>query len=98
MSDRKEELLAAARDRLTAEKQARANGAAPSNGAPEIRYRGQVLRSSATGVPGGGSARAATGPSDDVRAALEQVKALYNDGLISRAEAERKRSEILGRL
>ena len=101
MPSRKEELLAAAREQLTSAKQAGANGSnAPA--APEIRYRGQVLRSGSAGTPGSGigakPARSNGAGGDEVRAALQKVKELYHDGLISRAEAEKKRSEILGRL
>ncbi len=101
MASRKEELLAAAREQLTNEKHARATGTSNGSAAPEIRYRGQVLRGGSAGTPGSGigaqSARGGGG-GDDVRAALQKVKDLYHDGLISRAEAEQKRSEILGRL
>ena len=98
---RKEELLAAAREQLTTEKNARAAGTTTAQGAPEIRYRGQVLRGGSAGTPGSGiGAKPAGGAagSDDVRGALQKVKELFHDGLISRAEAEKKRSEILGRL
>lgn len=91
---RKEELLAAARDRLTEE-------ASQGNKAPEIRYRGQVVRQGGGGTPGapsGNNRRSGGGQDSDVRAALQKIKDLYRDGLISRAEAEKKRSEILDRL
>ncbi|MEM7096520.1 MAG: SHOCT domain-containing protein [Actinomycetota bacterium] len=104
MSNRKEELLAAARERLAAEHAARDGGGSVS-GSPEIRYRGQVLRGGANGTPGSGighgspaSAHGSNGAGGDIRSALQQIKDLQADGLISRAEAERKRSEILGRL
>lgn len=100
MSARKEALLAAAREQLTTEKEARSNGGVDPDAGPEIRYRGQVLKTGAAGTPGSGIRRTpsrSTG-GDDVRAALQKVKDLYHDGLISRAEAEKKRSEILGRL
>lgn len=96
---RKEELLAAARDRLV-----EASEDAQDKG-PEIRYRGQVVRQSGGGAPGSGIRNSNTrrpssggGQDDDVRAALQKVKDLYRDGLISRSEAEKKRSEILDRL
>lgn len=100
-NSRKEELLAAARDRLTEA----ANGS--DDRGPEIRYRGQVVRQGgSSGTPGsgigGGSqprSRGGSGGGDnDVRDALQKIKDLYRDGLISRAEAEKKRSEILDRL
>jgi len=100
---RKEALLAAARERLTEEQSARQAGtAAPASTGPEIRYRGQVVRQSTAGTPGSGITSRPTGRAgagnDDVRAALQKIKDLYRDGLISRAEAEKKRSEILDRL
>ena len=103
MASRKEELLAAAREQLTNEKHARAAGTSNGSAAPEIRYRGQVLRGGSAGTPGSGigtkpARGVAGGGGDDVRAALQKVKDLYHDGLISRAEAEQKRTEILGRL
>lgn len=101
-NSRKEELLAAARDRLTEEKAARESGRASSeDSGPQIRYRGQVMRQSSSGTPGsgiGGKSAGRSSGNDDVRIALEKIKALYRDGLISRAEAEKKRSEILDRL
>jgi len=94
---RKEELLAAARDRLTEEQESRQN-----DSGREIRYRGQVMRQASSGTPGSGigARRPAprSGGDNDVRAALEKIRGLYKDGLISRAEAEKKRSEILERL
>lgn len=97
---RKEELLAAARDRLVEA----ANG--EEDRGPEIRYRGQVVRQGGgSGTPGSGignsrsGRRSSSGGKDnDVRDALQKIKDLYSDGLISRAEAEKKRSEILDRL
>ena len=95
-NSRKEELLAAARDRLVEEADRE------SGSGPEIRYRGQVVRrSGGGGTPGSGISNgrsASNGQSNDVGAALQKVKDLYRDGLISRAEAEKKRSEILDRL
>lgn len=97
---RKEELLSAARDRLTQEKAARDSGGASVDSGPEIRYRGQVVRQGTGATPGSGAiARSGGGGgNDDVRAALQKIKDLYRDGLISRTEAEKKRSEILDRL
>lgn len=102
---RRDQLLNAARDRLSAEEEA---SAAPERGRAsqvrEVRYRGQVVRQGTTGVPGGGStarrARSGSGGGgkDDVQVALEKVKRLYKEGLISRAEAEKKRADILDRL
>ena len=61
-----------------------------------------IRDSGSAGTPGSGigakPARGVAGGGDDVRAALQKVKDLYHDGLISRAEAEQKRTEILGRL
>lgn len=105
-SGRKQELLEAARNRLVQDHDSDDD----VESGPEIRYRGQVLRTGrGLSAPGAGSvarqssrgrtrAAGASGGSDDVREALEKIKALYKDGLISRAEAERKRSEILDRL
>lgn len=100
MPSRKEELLAAAREQLTNEKAARASGTTSGPATPEIRYRGQVVRGGSAGTPGSGigAKPAARGGDGDVRAALQKVKELFHDGLISRAEAEQKRSEILSRL
>lgn len=99
--NRRDDLLRAARERLTAAEPSAKDQAAPADEV-EIRYRGQVVRQrQSLGTPGGGvgrSTRAGGGGGDDVRAALEKVKGLYRDGLISRAEAERKRTEILDRL
>lgn len=99
MTGRKDELLAAARERLANEQ----NGGGRSSSAPEIRYRGQVLRQGSAGTPGSGIGASRPAPtsasgSDDVRASLQKLKELYHDGLITRAEAEKKRAEILGRL
>lgn len=91
---RKEELLAAARDRLTEAADADDRGR-------EIRYRGQVVRQhGSSGAPGSGIGNSRSGgdQSNDVRASLQKIKELYRDGLISRSEAEKKRSEILDRL
>jgi|GEM_PF-1878090 len=106
---RKEELLAAARDRLTEEEtqgesQAKSTGGSAPGSPPaqaEIRYRGRVVRPSSGGTPGsgsGGTRRPTASGSDDIREALQKIKQLYRDGLISRAEAEKKRTEILDRL
>lgn len=99
-NSRKEELLAAARDRLV-------EAADDDSQGREIRYRGQVVRQGGgSGAPGsglgnsngGGRRKRSGGENNDVRAALQKIKDLYSDGLISRAEAEKKRSEILDRL
>jgi len=101
-NSRKEELLAAARDRLTEEKEARDAGrASAQDSGPEIRYRGKVVRQSGTGgAPGSpsGGRRGSSAGNDEVRAALQKIKDLYREGLISRADAEKKRAEILDRL
>ena len=99
---RKEELLAAARDRLEQgeEETPAPRAQAPEPPAREIIYRGQVVRQGSAGTPGSGIHRTkpAGGGDDDVRAALQKIKQLYSEGLISRAEAEDKRSKILDRL
>lgn len=104
---RRDELLNAARTRLAQVEEAADDGGGSSEPVGrEIRYRGQVMRQSSTGTPGSGIGKRSSGRSggkgsgggEDVRAALQNIKDLYQDGLISRAEAERKRSEILDRL
>ena len=102
---RKEELLAAARDRLTEDKEVRrAERTPPEDSGPEIRYRGKVVRQGTGRTPGAGGAGTArrpqrrSGGNDEVREALQKIKDLYRDGLITRAEAEQKRSDILDRL
>jgi len=80
--NRKAELLAAARERLTSEQEARDAGRPSSNGSAKIRYRGQVMRGgSGGGAPGGGSNSVRYGSrngagSDDVRVALEKIKGI----------------------
>ena len=98
--DRKEALLAAARERLVEAERSQTSGkAGPSSSGPEIRYRGQVVRQSTSGTPGSGISSSRSGAGDsDVRESLQKIKRLYREGLISRAEAEKKRSEILDRL
>ena len=97
-NDRKEDLLGAARKRLEEGGDAAVEQAAGR----EIRYRGQVVRQGTTAAPGSGLGRKrrATGGAgnDDVREKLRKIKQLFDEGLISRAEAEEKRSEILDRL
>jgi len=106
MSDRKsrkEELLAAARERLKAEQAARKDGRndTDSDDAPDrqIMYRGQVLRNSGGATPGSGLGskrpQASQSTADEARATLQKIKELYQDGLISRAEAEAQRAKIL---
>lgn len=96
----KADLLSAARERLSGhEPEAETDTAEEAAPTREIRYRGQVVKAGTGAAPGSGLRKKNSGgPSSDVRAALLQIKQLYTDGLISRAEAERKRSEILDRL
>ncbi len=46
----------------------------------------------------GGSKAKSSGGNGDVRAILERLNGLYKDGLITKAEYDRKRSQILDRL
>ena len=99
--NRREELLAAARRRLSEEGEPIADDWPTESAGPELRYRGQVVRQGNAGTPGSGIGRqrkATSQPNGDVRASLQKIKQLYQEGLISRADAERKRAEILDRL
>lgn len=106
--DRKAALMRAARERLTHEDpaapKAPARDVSDTGGVGagrEVMYRGKKVRMGNAGTPGGGVGRAPArggGGSNDVRAALEKLNNLYREGLISKAEAEAKRAEILDRL
>lgn len=88
--------------------------AAPKEGDPGVvMYRGKAIRrKTAAGTPGAGSGGgrasqfrgAAVGngsqsrQNTDVRAILERLNGLYKDGLITKAEYDRKRGQILDRL
>ena len=79
-----------------------------SSGQPaQMMYRGQPVNGRGggrtPGAPGGGGARhpgrpAGGGGATGVRAALEDLADMHADGLISKADYERKRSEILDRM
>ena len=88
---RKEELLAAARERL---KDASDGDADEDGTRRQIMYRGQVVRNSGGATSGAGQSAAER----EAQAALAKIKALYHQGLITRAEAEAKRTEILDNL
>jgi len=69
----------------------------------QILYRGQPVagRGGSGGrTPGapGSSNRQSSGNGTDVKEALRNLTQLYNDGLITTAEYDAKRSEILDRL
>ena len=88
----------------------RAKPEKPSGGAsrPGMMYRGKPVagRGSggrAPGAPGGGGGGSAPAPSSsgdsaDVKEALRKLTTLFNDGLITQAEYDAKRSEILDRI
>ncbi len=72
----------------------------------QIMYRGQPVAGrgarggrapGAPGAPGGGQ-RQSSGGGADVKEALRNLTQLYNDGLITTAEYDAKRGEILDRL
>lgn len=75
-------------------------------GPAQMMYRGQPVNGRGggrtPGAPGGGgprhTGRPVGGGSPDIRAALQDLSDLYADGLISKADYERKRSEILDRM
>ncbi len=72
----------------------------------QVMYRGQPVNGRGggrtPGAPGGGGSRHPGRPAGagatGVRAALEDLADLHADGLISKADYERKRSEILDRM
>lgn len=92
MTDRKEKLLAAARERLLAKERKQQANQQNSSGR-QMMYRGQAVNRSGGSAPGASSNAAA-----EVQAALEHLKQLYHDGLISRSEAEEQRAKLLERL
>lgn len=72
-----------------------------------VMYRGQPVagRGGGGGAPGspsgrgrGRSAPSSSGGSADVKEALSKLTNLFNDGLISQAEYDVKRAEILDRI
>lgn len=72
----------------------------------EILYRGQPVAGRggsggrAPGAPGGGGGQkpSSSGGGADVKDALRKLTQLFNDGLITTAEYDAKRAEILDRL
>lgn len=73
----------------------------------QVMYRGRPVGGSgprggsAPGAPGTGGGRQQSGSDDsgpDVKATLRKLTQLYNDGLITTAEYDAKRAEILDRL
>ena len=69
----------------------------------QIMYRGQPVagrggRGGRTPGAPGGSPRQSSGSGADVKEALRNLTQLYNDGLITTAEYDAKRGEILDRL
>ena len=83
---------------------------APGGGAGgQIMYRGRPVGNGrgggAPGSPGSGGGQgrpapkaAASGDDGDVKEALRKLTQLFNDGLITTAEYDAKRAEILNRL
>jgi len=72
---------------------------------PGMMYRGQPVAGRggggrAPGAPGGGGAQrgGSSGGDSDVQASLQKLTQLFNDGLITKAEFDAKRGEILDRL
>jgi len=103
---RKEELLAAARDRLTQREDEAAAEPTPSSssrsgGDAELMYRGKAIRRGTGATPGAPSAGAPrSGDADrtaQIRVALQQIKDDYSEGLITRTEAERRRAGVMER-
>lgn len=67
----------------------------PRDGDPGVMmYRGKAIRR----PRGDGGSRTKPTSSGDVRAVLERLNSLYKDGLITKAEYDRKRSQILDRM
>lgn len=71
-----------------------------------MMYRGQPVAGRggggrAPGAPGGGTPRPSSGgggADDDINDTLRKLTQLFNDGLITKAEFDAKRGEILDRL
>ena len=61
----------------------------------EVRYRGQVVRPASSGSSR--SSASADSARLEAEEAIEQIKKLFHEGLITRAEAEKKRKEIMER-
>lgn len=71
----------------------------------QMLYRGQPVAGRGgggggrtPGAPGGGGNRQRSGNGADVKEALRNLTQLFNDGLITTAEYDAKRAEILDRL
>ena len=89
-----------------------APGSGGGGGGNQIMYRGKpVGRSGSSGAPGSGGAPGSSGAGrqsapagggqdegGDVKEALRKLTQLFNDGLITTAEYDAKRAEILNRL
>ncbi len=85
----------------------RSKGKPKRKDSSQILYRGQPVAGrggrggSAPGAPGSGGARPtgnSGGGGADVKEALRKLTQLFNDGLITTAEYDAKRAEILDRL
>ena len=106
-NDRKKRNLEVLKNAVDKDRQ---GGGAPGSGGGgsnnQIMYRGKpVGRSGGGGAPGspgssGGRTRPTPQPNEggDVKEALRKLTQLFNDGLITTAEYEAKRAEILNRL
>ncbi len=105
-NDRKKRNLEVLKNAVDKDRQ---GGGAPGSGGGgsnnQIMYRGKpVGRSGGGGAPGspgssGGRTRPTPQPEGgDVKEALRKLTQLFNDGLITTAEYEAKRAEILNRL
>lgn len=69
----------------------------PGSGGSKQGARGTSFRGAAVGGSGASKGKS-SGGNTDVRAILERLNGLYKDGLITKAEYDRKRSQILDRL
>ncbi len=107
------ELVRQARERLqNQELQDReaASGGGRSPGAPNpkddkvLMYRGRVIRGAGGSAPGAPSGRGRApqprgrGGKSDAKAKLEQLTDLYNDGLLTKAEYDTKRAQVISEL
>ena len=74
-----------------------------------LMYRGRVIRGGGGGAPGApsggrpvgrgrGAARPSAGAASDAKAKLQQLSDLFSDGLLTKEEFDRKRSEIVNSL